>query len=400
MHKKIVVIGASAASMGFISKFRSFNTTDTIICFSAESSLPYNRCLLADCLVQEKDFEGIQLKSDNFFADHHVDLRLHSWVSAINREEKYLTVNGQQESYDYLFIGIGTSPFIPKIPGVDLQGVFGFHTYASVAQLDTFLQHRKPQHAVVVGGGINGIEVTSALVDRGVTVTLVDLYDTIMAQQVNPSTAMYIENLAQHAGVTIMKRQKVVSLQSRDQSVLSRIQFASGAYLPTDCVVLATGSRPNSSLIEQAGLATQEGYLLVNAAMQTSDAAIYGGGDICMVPDMVSKELVKSCTWADAMLQGLTAATQFSDAPRSYPGAVGMRDSEFFGKEFYACGQTVDTELFEAITIKNDDYLHVFYLFDQQLQGFVLIGNVEKIGYYRTLYITAQCVTKNDFIGV
>lgn len=399
MSKKFVVIGASAASMSFISKLRSFESQSQIICFSGESNVPYNRCLLADFLEKDKTSQDIQLKNSEFFTEHAVDLRLNSWVTAIDRENKTVTVHYDHvESYDYLFVGTGTCAYIPKISGTDLQGVFGFHTFASVDKLDTFIHDMMPKTAVVVGAGINGVEAVSALVSRGLKVTLVDLYDSIMPQQVDKKVAQYIENLAKDAGVTIYKGQKVVALHKRGQDLVGRVEFESGAFLPTHCVVLATGSRVNGSLVESAGLWTEEGYLVVNESMQTSDASIYAGGDICMVNDIVSKQLVKSTTWADAMLQGLTAATQFSDTPRIYPGAVGMRDSFFFGLEFYACGQTIDVDMFEVVQNHRVDYQHTFYLFDGILKGFVLIGCTENLATYRTLYLTQQAVEVQDLL--
>lgn len=397
MVKKIIVIGASAASIGFISKLRSFDEKSQIICFSGENHVPYNRCLLADIVKLDKKFEDIELKPENFFKEFNVDLRLNSWVTAIDTDQKFVVCGDQQESYDYLFIGTGTSPFIPKIEGLDLPGVFGFHNFADVAALDTFVQDRMPKYAVVVGAGINGIEAVSALVSRGIKVTVVDLFDSIMPLQVDKKAAQFIEGLMKQAGVAIFKGQKVVGLQKRNKDTVGRVQFESGAFLPTDCVVFATGSRVNSNLITSAGLEMQHGSLVVNSAMQTSDPSIYAGGDICVAHDIISKELVRSMTWSDAMLQGLTAATQLSDKPRTYPGIVGMRDSEFFGLEFYACGQTTDVEMFEVIEIVKKEQLHKFYLFDGYLKGFVLIGNVENLAKYRTLYLTQQLVDECDF---
>lgn len=396
--RKIIVVGASAASIGFISKLRSFDALAEVICFSGEANLPYNRCLLADVVQQDRCFDDIALKAENFYQEHSIDLRLNSWVTQINPEQKTVVCNNQEESYDYLFLGIGTKAYIPEIVGTDLPGVFGFHTFADVDHLDTFLHDQHPKTAIVVGAGINGIEAVSSLVSRGIKVAVVDLYDQIMPLQLDRKAAQFVENLMKDAGVTILKGQKVSGLYTRGKARVGKVQFASGAFVTTDCVILATGSRVNSPLIEQAGLATKHGYVLVDDTMKTSDPSIYAGGDICMAKDLVSHEIVKSATWADAMLQGLTAATQLSDKPRLYPGIVGMRDSQFFGLEFYACGQTTDVEMFEVIEYHKKDYLHKFYLFDGQLKGFVLIGNVENLAKYRTLYVTKQVVDEYDFM--
>ena len=398
MSRKIVVIGASAASIGFISKLRSFDTQSEVICFSGERHIPYNRCLLADFTMLDKSFDDIQLKSDDFFQENNVDLRLNSWVTAIDREQKNVTVGQEQESYDYLFIGTGTQAFIPNIPGIDLPGVFGFHTFEDVDNLDDFIKDMMPKSVVVVGAGINGIEAVSALASRGLKVSVVDLSDSIMPLQVDKKAADFIEDVMKQNGVSLFKGQKVVSLQVRNKASVGRVQFESGAFLPTDCVVLATGSRVNSNLVEQAGLKTQNGSLIIDGTMKTSDQFIYAGGDICMAPDIISKDLVKSVTWSDAMLQGLTAATQLSEKPRIYPGIVGMRDSEFFGLEFFGCGETVDVELFDVIEVHKKDYLHKFYLFDGKLQGFILIGSVENLAKYRTFYLTQQVVEKCDLV--
>ena len=397
MDKKIVVIGASAASIGFIAKLRSFDTHSKIICFSGESHAPYNRCLLADFVTQEKDLVDLQLKPEDFFTEHHVDLRLNSWVTAINAEQKFVVVNDKQESFDYLFIGIGTKPFIPTIPGIDLPGVFGFHTFADVEKLNGFIDESRPKTAIVVGAGINGIEAVSALVDRGVKVAVVDLHHSVMPLQVDQKVAQYIENIMKDAGVVLYKGQRVAALEVRNRAVIGRVQFEGGACVPTDCVVLATGSRVNSELIKQAGLEMLHGSLVVNKNMQTSNPSIYAGGDICITQDIISKEMVKSMTWSDAMLQGLSAATQLSDAPRAYPGIVGMRDSKFFGFDFYACGQTTDTEIYDIIETHTKECLHRFSLSDGLLKGFVLVGNVDNLSKYRTFYLTQQPVENCDF---
>lgn len=396
--KKIIVIGASAASIAFIAKLRSFDTISQVICFSGEKKIPYNRCFLANFIEQDKDFNDIALKSENFFQEHAIDLRLNSWVTEINKEQKFVVCNGQQESYDYLFIGIGTSAYIPKIKGVDLSGVFGFHTFADVDKLDCFIQDQMPKTAVVVGAGINGVEAASALASRGLQVYIVDVYDAVMPMQVDEVVAQFIQVLIKQSGVTFLKKQKVVELQTRNKATVGRVLFESGACLSVDCVVFATGSRVNSALITQAGLQILDGSVVVNTHMQTSDSSIFAGGDVCIAPDIVSKKLVKSCTWSDAMLQGLIAATQLSTAPRLYPGVVGLRDSKFFGLEFYACGQTVDVELFTVIENRSQDFIHRFYMFDGRLQGFVLLGSVEHVAKYKTLYLTQKQVELSNFI--
>ncbi len=399
MTKKFIVIGASAASMSFMAKLRSFDTESEIICFSGENYLPYNRCLLADFMTEEKTFADILLKPAQFFKEYAITLRLQTWITQINRQEKVVVCqNGHEESYDYLFVGTGTYPFVPPIQGNNLPGVFSFHAFADVDALDTFIHDERPKNVIVVGAGINGIEAAHALVERGLHVTIVDMFDQIMPLQVDSQAAAFIQEQMVKQGVVVVKGQRVVALETRQKKSVGRVVFESGACMPTDCVVFATGCRLNSKLVQDADLATQFGSLVVNDQMQTSDLFIYAGGDICRAKDMVTGDVVQSVTWSDAMLQGLTAATQLSDAPRKYPGIVGLRDSYFFGYEFYGCGQTTDVEMFDVVQVHTKDFLHKFYLFDGVLQGFILIGNVTNVGKYKTMYMTKQKIERSDLV--
>lgn len=395
MNKKFVVIGASAASIGFISKLRSFDKDSQIICFSGEKSRPYNRCFLADFVTEEKDFEDLALKPESFFDDNQVDLRLDTWVTSINREDKTISYgDGQTESYDYLFVGTGTRPFYPNIEGLDMPEVFGFHNFEDVEKLHQFLDMNQVKTAAVVGAGINGVEAVSSLVDRGLQVALIEMGPSAMPGQVDKKTAQFIEKLMKHHNVVTYFNQSVSAIEEHNDKI-SRIKLSSGAYLSIDCVVFATGNSINTDLIEKAGLELFEQSLRVNNALQSSDPVIYAGGDICAAPDMVSKDVVRSATWPDAMLQGLCAATQFSDKPRAYPGVVGMRDSYFFGMQFYACGSTVEADGIQVVEKGKKDWMHRFYLKDGCLKGFVLCGNADRLADYKRMYMTQCCIEES-----
>ena len=395
MGKKIVVIGASAASVAFITKTRTFDQESEITCFSGEASLPYNRCFLADFITEEKDFDDLRLKPEEFFKEKKVDLHLDTWIESIDAQEKTVSYGGKQQSYDILFIGTGTHPFYPSIEGIDLPGVFGFHMLSDVENLNGFLHEKDPKNAIVIGAGINGLEAASSLAYKGLDVALIDIEDQVMPQQIDQSVARFIEKKMKKEGVKFYRNQKIVKIHAIN-GFAAKIELDSGLFLPTHCIVVATGCRVNSKLAETAGLKLDKGSIVINDSMQTSDPSIYAGGDICKAPDVITKELVQSATWSDAMLQGLCAATQLSDKPRSYPGVVGMRDSHFFEYDFYACGETKDIEYFDTITRAKNGFHHSFYLLDGVLQGFVLVSNVENMAKFRTLYLTQQKVEKSD----
>lgn len=392
--KKIIVVGASAASMAFITKLRSFDKESTIFCFSAENFLPYNRCLLADFLTKDISCKEIFLKSDTFFSEYNIDLRLqHRAVRFDFQQKKVLVQHGALEQwyeYDYLFLGMGTRPFIPKfLQNNDIDGVFTFHTLQDMENIDRYVSTANPEHAVVMGAGLNGVEAASSLVQKGLTVTLIDTASQIMPGQLDSQAAAWVCNIIEKNNVRIIINQSVTAVRS-DSNQLQSIMLADGREVKADLLIIAAGSVPNSDLLRGGDLVLDESLLKVDRCLKTNIESVFAAGDLCQVPDFRTGALIRSVTWSDAMLQGLCAATAFSAAPRLYMGAIGLRDSYFFGKNFYACGQTVgfDEQTEEQVISNDSDNFAKLYIIDRRLIGFLLIGDISRLSEFKQRYMT------------
>ncbi len=389
MAIKFVVVGASAASMAFMTKLRSLDATCEIVCISGEPVMPYNRCFLADRLSGDTSWNDMLLKPETFFKDHDITLRLGTWVTKIDAVQKMVLIGSEPICYDYLFLGIGTKPHTPSIP---MQGavdrVFTFHTAGDIATISEFIDRHKPRRMVVIGSGLNGLEAAAALHARGVKVTIIERAEQILSSQVDTTVAAWIAQKFTEYGVTVMLNRTVVNMV-KDRSNNLVLALDDTHELLTDGVVCATGSVLHCELLKDTGIALQQGSILVDSAMKTNISTIYAGGDICMVSDMVSKQSVKSSTWSDAMLQGLCAATQFGKQPRSYPGAVGLRDSSWFGYDFYACGMTIGhDENYQILSNITEQTVKRLYVRDGLLKGFVLLGDISCVGQYKQWYMT------------
>ncbi|MBP9765472.1 FAD-dependent oxidoreductase, partial [Candidatus Babeliales bacterium] len=182
------------------------------------------------------------------------------------------------------------------------------------------------------------------------------------------------------------------SIQSQ-QGQVSGALLDSQSVVPADMVIVAAGSLVNSELVQHAGIELLNGSVVVSDRMQTSISNIFAAGDVCIVPDFITKKMVRSTTWSDAMLQGLCAATSLSATPRSYQGAIGIRDSYFFGMPFYGCGQTVDSSLKVVVRKKTTDTLDVVYLDqDGRLKGFVLFGDISCLSDLKRAYMLQETI--------
>ena len=396
--KKIIVIGASAASIAFISKLRSFDQSSQIVCFSGEAFLPYNRCFLADFLTGDQNQTELQLKPEDFFQKNNVDLRLNTWVTSINLQKKQVCVGDASFDFDYLFLGMGCRPLVPNfLQNVRPQGVFTFHTLQDIHQIQNYITHYKPKSAVVVGAGLNGIEAASSLIDLNIAVTLVEAAPMVLPGRVDQAISGWMLEKMKQKNVTVVLGQKVVDcVQENDQ--VQAVILDKGAKVDADIIIIAAGSVVNSDLLEQSGIVMVNRSVIVDNHLKTNFEYVFAAGDLCAVPDMTSKTLQRSTTWSDAMLQGLCAATNLSENPRAYPGYVGLQDSYFFEVDFYACGQTTGFQAPVQVVQKiQDECAQAFYIQNDCLIGFVLIGDSLKLAEYKMWYMTKKLVSASDF---
>ncbi|MBP6892572.1 NAD(P)/FAD-dependent oxidoreductase [Candidatus Babeliales bacterium] len=397
--KKIIVIGVSAASIAFISKLRTFDKESKIICFSGEKDFPYNRCFLADFLIKDQTKDQLQLKPQDFFEKNNVDLRLNSWVTKIDAVGKQVQVTDQLFSFDYLFLGMGCRPFVPSFLQNDQSlGIFTFHTLDDIQRIQNFIADFKPQSVVVIGAGLNGIEVVSCMVDLKIPVTVVEAALTVLPGQVDQTATKWVLRRMQFAGVRVINGHKVVAVEQKDNQV-SAVILDDGTKLQTEMVIVAAGSVVNSEILNETGITLSQRSVIVDQSLKTNFDYIFAAGDLCAVPDIVSKKLIRSTTWSDAMLQGFCAATSLSATPRAYPGMIGLRDSYFFEVDFYACGQTVGHDAcVQVIKYVQDLSLRLFYVQDDLLIGFVLIGDISKLAEYKMWYMTKKVVSFAEII--
>jgi nitrite reductase (NADH) large subunit len=317
-------------------------------------------------------------------------------VEKIVPEQQCVIVGEEMVHYDVLFVGVGARPYLPLLPGIyDYSNIFTFYSLSDVKTLLHVLQGNSAPHCLVIGGGINGLECASALASKGAKVTIVERQDRLMPAQVDISTSKWIKSRAEAQGVEVITGAHVVNMLPDDtEQYVETVQLSTNQTLRVDLIVCTTGVRLNSELLHNAGIHMVQGSVIVNEHLQTNIANIYAGGDICTTADIITKTMIRSSSWSDAMLQGLCAATQFSGEPRIYQGAINARGSRFFGMPYYGYGATLGTKIDEVIQYDGSDFLHRFYVRNGTLAGFVLIGNTDRMAAYKQHYLQQNAVCK------
>ncbi|MDQ5891107.1 MAG: hypothetical protein QG604_981 [Candidatus Dependentiae bacterium] len=406
MKKKHIIIGASAAGIGVLSKLRNLAPEDDILCVAAQSEMPFNTCLLANFLSTGIYPTGLYTKPESFFSKNHIDLKLNTFIKQIDRKNNRIAnQEGTWYYYDNLFLGIGTQPRTLQTEFSPKQGYFQFHTLKDALEIDTFLRTHRPLTAIVVGAGLSGIECADALTERGVRVTVLDPGTEPLSTLLDETAGEMLEQMMTRAGTTFYASSKVKHvLVEPFTGATAGVLLDNDIELYADMVIAAIGTQSNLELAMQAGASIMSGGMFVNRHMQIEAHNIYCGGDAATVPtthrypkpEKASKDTHKSarsCTWPDAIQHGMIAAQAMAGKPVDYAGVTLIMSSHFYDTQVVSTGipplrKNASKE--SATVYQGDNWYHSFVVKNDSLESFFMLGNIRNVGLYRKLVATQE----------
>ena len=276
VKRKLVVVGNGMAGMRAVEELLELAPEMyDITVFGAEPYGNYNRILLSPVLAAEKTVDEIMLNSPEWYAEHGIALRSGQEVVEIDRARcRVIAEDGSETPYDRLILATGSTPIVLPVPGTDLPGVVSYRDIRDVEQMVGV--SRQFRNAVVIGGGLLGLEAAYGLQKRGMTVSVVHLLDTLMERQLDPAAAGLLKRSLDERGLRFLMPAETAEITGRHR--VEAVRFRDGTEIPADLVVMAVGIRPNTALAEKAGLVCERG-VLVNDTMQTYDPRTYAVGE-------------------------------------------------------------------------------------------------------------------------
>lgn len=268
---KIAVLGGGVAAFEAANAARKFSAEAEIAIFSNEPIPPYRRPalsgMLADFQINEKMFF---IKPENFYADNRITLHLNTNCTAIEKNA-LLMADGSRFEFDRLVIATGSVAFRPDLPGKDLPNVYTFRNFADLKQLDHAVASAKT--AVIIGGGVLGLELAESMLKRGLTVTVLERNSYLFSNKLTPENAADVEaKLRAVPGLALRFGVNVVSIAS------DSVTLDNGENIAGDIVIMSAGSRPVLPAELPTALTVERG-IVVNRHMQTSCSNIYAAGD-------------------------------------------------------------------------------------------------------------------------
>jgi nitrite reductase (NADH) large subunit len=383
---KLVCVGNGMAGIRTLEELLKI-TPDLydITVFGAEPHPNYNRILLSPVLAGEQTVDEIILNPLAWYAEHNITLHTGKKVVKIDRKARFVEADdGTRAYYDRLLLATGSTPFMLPVPGGKLPGVIAYRDIADTeAMIDAATKY---QHAVVIGGGLLGLEAANGLKLRGMKVTVVHVMPWLMERQLDRTAGKLLEQSLQERGIDFAMEKQTAELVAGagddNGGRVAAIRFKDGTELPADLVVMAVGIRPNTALAESAGLQCNRG-IVVSDTLQTYDPRIYAVGE-CAAHRGIAYGLV-----APLFEQAKVCATHLAMVGIGrYQGSVTSTKLKVTGIDLFSAGDFMGGEGCEEITL-SDPFGGVYkklVIKDEKLVGACLYGDtVDGAWYFQLL---------------
>ncbi len=379
---RYVIIGNSAAGMAAAEGIRRWDQAGQVIVISDEPYPSYHRPLIPYLIEGTKSPDRIYRDPSRLPAN--LDVRVMRRVVQLDPEAHTITLDdGEVLSYDRLLLATGSSPIRPPIPGLDGPGVYTLRRWDDALAIARAAQGAR--QAVILGAGRIGIKCAFALRHLGLTVTVVEIEDRIVPQQLDATGAAIFTQVVRAAGIDLELNNTFAQVE-HPEGRPKRIILQDSRELPADLIIVATGVRANAELAREAGLQVDRG-VLVDEGMRTSAPDVYAAGDVVQTTDLVTGEPMVSGIWTNAVAMGHAAGENMAGGDRRFVGAFSLLNAmELGGLPVISVGEIHrEGDGYQAFAQQRGQVYRKLVFCDDVLVGLILIGQVEGAGVYQTL---------------
>jgi NAD(P)H-nitrite reductase large subunit len=368
---KYVIIGNSAAGIGAVEGIRQVDKQGEITIITNEPHHTYSRPLISYLLLGK--ITDAKYRDDSFYTKNNCTLLHGITVTEINAKSKQVVLaDDKTVPYEKLLVATGSTAFVPPFEGLEtIKDKYTFMSLDDALQIEKVLDKNK--RVLIIGAGLIGLKCAEGILERVSHITVLDLAPRILSSILDDDGAKLVQTYLEGKGITF-KLSASVKRFERDTAILE-----DGEKLCFDILVLAVGVRPNTSLLK--GIAEIDKGIVIDAQSQTTAADIYAAGDCTQTLDVSSGQSKIMALLPNAYMQGECAGINMAGGEKTFDKAIPMNAIGFLGLHMITAGNYSGETYSET---GNGQYKRLFYS-DNRLNGYIMIGNVEKAGIYTSL---------------
>ncbi|WBL34133.1 nitrite reductase large subunit NirB [Sinirhodobacter sp. HNIBRBA609] len=383
--QRLVIIGNGMAPGRMLEHLFEVSDAFEVTIFNVEPRVNYDRIMLSPVLSGEKTYTDIIIHGEGWYAERGITLHKGEKIVQIDRDErKVVSDKGTVAHYDRLVIATGSSPFIIPVPGADLPGVLAYRDLDDTEGM--IAASEKGGRAVVIGGGLLGLEAAAGLKLRGMEVTVIHLMPTLMERQLDTAAGYLLQRELEGRGIEVLCQANTKRIIGTDR--VEGVELADGRIIDASLVVMAVGIRPNVKLAQEAGLAVNRG-IMTDATMRTSDHSIYAVGECVEVGGMVYGLVAPLYRMAKVAAEHLADPSKAEFVHAETPTKLKVT-----GVNLYSVGDFAEGPDREDIVLRDaarGSYKRVI-LKDNKIIGAVLYGDVADGGWYNEMLKSGEDV--------
>lgn len=363
--RNYVIVGNGVAGTTAAENIRKLDPEGAITIVTDEEFPFYYRVRLNDFLSGDIRREQLLAKKEDWYKQHEIDLRLNLRVTGGDPGRKLImTADGQEFNYNSLLIAAGSHSFIPPIKGAEKDGVFAVRSLRDARAIRVWAE--KTEGAVLIGGGLLGLEAGNALRKLGKEVMVVEFFPRLLPRQLDADGAERLQKIMEKRGFSFRLGAKTSAIGGEDQ--VNGVLLDDGEELPAQMVVISAGVRPNLELAEPLGLQVDKG-IKVNERLRTNQEAIYAAGDVAEFAGSLYG------IWPAAMEQGKAAGTNMAGGDRLYHGTTVANNLKVAGVDLASAGNIDAEGRFDSRVRVEEDIYKKIVLEDDRIIGCIMLGD-------------------------
>lgn len=394
MSVRYVIIGNSFAGLFATEAIRKRDSSGEITIISDEPDTAYSRAMLHEWLAGMVGPDKVALRSSDFYDRLRVTPRLGESVAGVDVQDRSVTVTDSSPiAYDRLLVASGGEPFIP--PGIggidDFDDVFTFTKMADAVAIRE--KASSSTDAVILGGGLIGLQCAEALSHLGLKVTVIELMDSILPMALDAESGAIVADEMRRQGISIFTGETIDELVGSGRT-LESVRLKGGDQAPCQFLVAAVGVRPNTTFLKSSGLAIDRG-VLVDDRMQTSVEDVYAAGDCAQAPEILTGLQMTIPVIPVASMHGTIAGCNMTGAERHFRGGLSLNAMQFGGIPLVSYGFVRDEKDGDVLKLRQDGVYKKVIIKGNRITGAVFVGAIDRAGLFR--FLVEEKIDVSDF---